>query len=138
MPSLLPTLVATPSLKVCFCTSYGMHAVNHFSTGRHRDPITHVLLLLLLLLSSSRSTFATLAANSSSPVALQAAAAAAAGSQGVPACLPPALLQQLFAGLLQLLPDLAAGVLQQLSLQLLLRLAETGAAVCWNSVNTQC
>ncbi|KAF6259674.1 hypothetical protein COO60DRAFT_1638236 [Scenedesmus sp. NREL 46B-D3] len=68
-------------------------------------------------------TFSLLAANSSSPVALQA------GSQGSPPCLPAGLVQQLFAGLLQLLPDLAAGELRQLALQLLLRLAETGCAV---------
>jgi hypothetical protein len=83
----------------------------------------HLLLLLLLLQLFCCSTFSLLAANSSSPVALQAA-----GSEGAAACLPPSLVQQLFAGLLQLLPDLAAGELQQLALQLLLRLAETGMA----------
>jgi hypothetical protein len=84
-----------------------------------------LLLLLWLLWFQNHvcSTFSLLAANSSSPVALQAA-----GSQGTPAYLPPGLVQQLFGGLLQLLPDLAAGDLQQLTLQLLLRLAKTGVS----------
>lgn len=82
----------------------------------------HMLTLMVNVLLSC-STFSIIAANSSSPVALQAAAA---GSQAAPACLPPSLVQQLFCGLLQLLPDLAAGPLQQLAMQLLLRLAETG------------
>jgi hypothetical protein len=119
----------SPAQKMLLCASLNVKfCIMPVSTCAELQH-THMLtpLLLLLLLCRTCSIFSIIAANSSSPAALQAAAA---GSQGVTACLPPGLVQQLFGGLLQLLPDLAAGVLQQLALQLLLRLAETGEVTC--------